>query len=177
MHRSKFDHCIRDLRFGNKQCASSVLYLTTLGFLYISFQYILPRSAWSLKVPYLSQLMPMRTFFVRNQTSLNNRFWERARWCFLQCRVGSLRLKWKKKNYSYGFMGSTPRAMSCRERCHVMHRSVSHNSRHVTLSTSHQGAQIWAHSGSDWPQMGQIRDFFRLDCSTFWLGEPKCTEI
>ena len=31
-------------------------------------------------------------------------------------------------------------------------------------------------NGSDWPQMGQIRDFFRSDLSTFWHGEPKCTE-
>ena len=30
---------------------------------------------------------------------------------------------------------------------------------------------------SDWPQMGQIQDFFRSDFSTFWLTEPKCTEI
>ena len=27
------------------------------------------------------------------------------------------------------------------------------------------------------PKMGQFRDFFRSDFSTFWLGEPKCTEI
>ena len=26
-----------------------------------------------------------------------------------------------------------------------------------------QGYQIWAQSGSDWPQMGQIRNFFRSD--------------
>ena len=25
--------------------------------------------------------------------------------------------------------------------------------------------------------MGQIRDYFRLDFSTFWRGAPKCTEI
>ena len=25
------------------------------------------------------------------------------------------------------------------------------------------------------PQMGEIRDFFRSDLSTFWLTEPKCT--
>ena len=32
-------------------------------------------------------------------------------------------------------------------------------------------------SALDWPQMGQIRDFFRSDFSTFWRGAPKCTEI
>ena len=32
-------------------------------------------------------------------------------------------------------------------------------------------------NSSDWPQMGQIRDFFRSDFSTCWLGEPTCTEI
>ena len=32
-------------------------------------------------------------------------------------------------------------------------------------------------SGYDWPQIGQIWDFFRSDFSTFWLDEPKCTEI
>ena len=30
---------------------------------------------------------------------------------------------------------------------------------------------------SDWPKMGQIQHIFRSDFSTFWLGEPKCTEI
>ena len=30
---------------------------------------------------------------------------------------------------------------------------------HVTQHTT----QIWTQSGSDWPQMGQLRDFFRLD--------------
>ena len=34
-------------------------------------------------------------------------------------------------------------------------------------------AQRW----SDWPQMGQIRDFLRSDFSTIWLAEPNCTEI
>ena len=29
----------------------------------------------------------------------------------------------------------------------------------------------------DWYKMWQIRDFFRSDFSTFWLEEPKCTEI
>ena len=34
-------------------------------------------------------------------------------------------------------------------------------------------------TGSDWirTQMRQILDFFRSESSTFWLGEPKCTEI
>ena len=27
------------------------------------------------------------------------------------------------------------------------------------------------------PLIGQIRDFFTSNFSTFWLGEPKCTEI
>ena len=31
--------------------------------------------------------------------------------------------------------------------------------------------------GSDWPEMGQNRDFFRSDFSIFWLADPKCTEI
>ena len=53
------------------------------------------------------------------------------------------------------------------------------------------GDQIWAQNESDWPQMGQIRDFFRSDFSTFWrqLGTfsdqisvyfgaaTKCTDI
>ena len=40
-----------------------------------------------------------------------------------------------------------------------------------------RGGQIWVQSGSDWPQMGHIRDFFISDFSTFWRGAPKCTEI
>ena len=28
-----------------------------------------------------------------------------------------------------------------------------------------------------WTQMEQMRDLFGSDFSTFWLGEPKCTEI
>ena len=32
-------------------------------------------------------------------------------------------------------------------------------------------------SGSDWLQMGQIRDFFRSDFRTFWRTAPKCSEI
>ena len=31
--------------------------------------------------------------------------------------------------------------------------------------------QIWTKKGSDWPQMGQIRDFFRSDFSTFWRSK------
>jgi len=31
--------------------------------------------------------------------------------------------------------------------------------------------QICVQSGSHWPQMGQIRDVFRSDFSTFWLTE------
>ena len=32
-----------------------------------------------------------------------------------------------------------------------------------------QSGQMWAQSWSDWPQMGQIRDFFRSDFSRFWI--------
>lgn len=39
------------------------------------------------------------------------------------------------------------------------------------------GCQIWTKSSSDWPQMGKIRHFFRVDFSSFWLGEPKCSGI
>ena len=28
--------------------------------------------------------------------------------------------------------------------------------------------QVWVQSGSDWPQMGKIWDFFRSDFRTFW---------
>ena len=34
------------------------------------------------------------------------------------------------------------------------------------------GIQIW----SDWYQIGQIWEFFKISFSTFWLAEPKCTE-
>ena len=34
------------------------------------------------------------------------------------------------------------------------------------LSTDH-GYQIWPQSGSDWPQMGQIREIFRSDSVHF----------
>ena len=44
--------------------------------------------------------------------------------------------------------------------------------------------QIWNQSVSDWPEMGQIRDFFKSDFSTFGsqIGQirdflAKCTEI
>ena len=30
--------------------------------------------------------------------------------------------------------------------------------------------QIWTQNGLDWPQMGQIRNFFRTDFSTLWLN-------
>ena len=40
-----------------------------------------------------------------------------------------------------------------------------------------QCVQIWSQSVSDWAQMGRIREFFLSDFSTFWLYEPKCTEI
>ena len=39
--------------------------------------------------------------------------------------------------------------------------------------------QVWLQSGSDWPQIGQIRNFLRSDFSTIWLtdlGERKYTE-
>ena len=35
-------------------------------------------------------------------------------------------------------------------------------------TSSSEGDLIWTQNGSDWPQMGQIRDFFRSDFSTFW---------
>ena len=31
-----------------------------------------------------------------------------------------------------------------------------------------QGYQVWLQNGSPWPQMEQIRNFFRSDFSTFW---------
>ena len=34
-------------------------------------------------------------------------------------------------------------------------------------SSLNQGWQVWLQSGSDWPQMGQIRGFFRSDFRTF----------
>ena len=34
------------------------------------------------------------------------------------------------------------------------------------------GPQMWLQSGLDWPQLGQIRDFFRSDFSTFGSYEP-----
>ena len=34
-----------------------------------------------------------------------------------------------------------------------------------------QVCQFWLQSGSDWPQVRQIRDFFTSDFSTFWLNE------
>ena len=37
------------------------------------------------------------------------------------------------------------------------------------MLTSRSGYQIWAQNRSDWPKMGQIRDFFRSD---FSLIEP-----
>ena len=43
--------------------------------------------------------------------------------------------------------------------------------------TSNQILQIWSQSGSDWPQIGHIWDFFRSDFSVFWCRAPRCTEI
>ena len=40
-----------------------------------------------------------------------------------------------------------------------------------------QKCGIVLQSGSYWPQMGHIREFFSSDVSTFWLAEPKCSEI
>ena len=40
-----------------------------------------------------------------------------------------------------------------------------------------QGYHISAQSALDWPQMGQIKEFFKSDFSTFWLAEQKITEI
>ena len=48
---------------------------------------------------------------------------------------------------------------------------------HYTHIIIHQVDHFWAQSRSDWPQMGQILDFFRSDFITFWHGAPKCTEI
>ena len=40
------------------------------------------------------------------------------------------------------------------------------------------GHQIWTQNGSDWPQMGQIRDFFRSDFNTFWRFDwPQMKQI
>ena len=43
---------------------------------------------------------------------------------------------------------------------------LSHVNIHSRLPTKHSTdnplkSQVWHRSGSDWPQMGQIRDFFR----------------
>ena len=40
-----------------------------------------------------------------------------------------------------------------------------------------QGCKFGIQIGSDWPQMRQIRDFFRSDFRTFWRGAPKRSEI
>ena len=54
-------------------------------------------------------------------------------------------------------------------RIHNMRKSVG------TLASGMVGlAPKWVRLD---PQIGQIRDFFRSDFSTFWLTEPKCTEI
>ena len=47
----------------------------------------------------------------------------------------------------------------------------------VSTTLVNQGSQIWLRSGSDWSKMGQIRDFFRSDFNTFWLGGPKSIGI
>jgi len=46
-------------------------------------------------------------------------------------------------------------------------------STYVLSKQSSQCAQIWAQSGSDWPQMGQNRDFFRSDFSRPTIGLAK----
>ena len=38
----------------------------------------------------------------------------------------------------------------------------------IRLLTLTHGWQIWVQSWSVWPQLGQIRDFFRSDLTTFW---------
>ena len=43
-----------------------------------------------------------------------------------------------------------------------------------TSTTTH--VRIDHKIGSNWPQIGQIWDFFKISFSTFWLGEPKCTK-
>ena len=51
---------------------------------------------------------------------------------------------------------------------------------HIYLISSHmeqnKECQIWAQSGSDFHQKGKIRDFFRLDFSTFSPAE-KVTDL
>ena len=47
----------------------------------------------------------------------------------------------------------------------------------VECQPHNQRGHIWApQSGSDWPKIEQIRDFFTSDFSTFWFGEPEFTE-
>ena len=47
----------------------------------------------------------------------------------------------------------------------------------MTKNNRIQERQVSLQSVSDWPQMRQIKDFFRSDSCRFWLGEPKCIEI
>ena len=47
----------------------------------------------------------------------------------------------------------------------------------VKQSNSALSCQILRQTKSECPKMGQIQDFFRSYFSTFWLVEPKCTEI
>ena len=48
-----------------------------------------------------------------------------------------------------------------------MSNLISRFSQTLKNGLSEQGCQIWAESGSDWHQTGQIRDFLRLKFSTF----------
>ena len=44
-------------------------------------------------------------------------------------------------------------------------------------TTPGQGCQVWLQIGSDWPQIGQVREIFRSHFTIFLLGQPICTEI
>ena len=54
-----------------------------------------------------------------------------------------------------------------------INKLTSQTKLYVTSVLCELGDQICPQNGSDWPQMGQIRDFFRSDFSTFWRGANK----
>ena len=54
--------------------------------------------------------------------------------------------------------------------------SIKPNKTHY-IDVLMQGWQVWLQSGSDWPQMGQIRGFFRSDFSVFGVGTLHNTEM
>ena len=45
------------------------------------------------------------------------------------------------------------------------------------LQFQYQGDQIWGQSGLEWPKIGQIRDFYKSEFSTFCLSEPIVLQI